>query len=534
MGLLDMKLCTIRILFVLSISWSGILSCIGAEYWVSTDGSPSGSGSRDAPWSLAHALSHPAELQSGDTIWIKGGRYVGPYTSVLRGNSSLPIKVRAAAGEHVVLDACGDAPGNAALSIEGEHAWYWGLTLTNSELGDASTEKDGVYFTGANNKLINCIVVDNGGNGIGFWSSAIDSEVTGCIIYNNGYRGTDRGHGHGVYAQNSTGTKIIRDNILFHSFGIGIHAYTENGSIKGFDIEGNVFFNAGIPGSGFIERNLLVGGLQPAARIRVSGNMFYNRPQFQSKASAQFGYSITNEDLVFEDNTMVDGTLWFPKAWESVVSRGNRMYSRSQEIQLIAFEPFGNVDAPDFDENLYAGGTLAGMSFEDWKRASGQDANSTYSAAMPTQTYVVVRPNPYEEGRAHVVVMNWSGESRVEVDLSTVLGSGDRFSIRDVQHLSGDPVVDGIYSGGDVTLPMNLSVIDLPAREDSYRERLIHTMPEFGVFLVEKLPPSPNSPPELSGVGNKTVQVGGSIRFSVDARDADDSNQLVFGANGQE
>ena len=529
-----MKLGRFRILIVLSLLWSGMSSCIGAEYWVSPDGSASGSGSERAPWSLAHALSHPSGLQPGDTIWIQGGRYVGPFTSDLRGTSSLPIVVRAAAGEHVVLDACGQAPGNAALSIEGEHAWYWGLTLTNSDTGEPSTYKDGVYFTGANNKLINCIVVDNGGNGIGFWSSAVDSEVAGCIIYNNGYRGTDRGHGHGVYAQNSTGTKVLRDNILFHSFGIGIHAYTENGSIKGFDIEGNVFFNAGIPGSGFIERNLLVGGLQPAARIRVSGNMFYNRPQFQSKASAQFGYSVANEDLVFEDNTLVDGTLWFPKAWESVRSRGNRMYARSQEIQLIAFEPFGNVDAPDFNMNHYAGGTLAGMSFEDWKRTSGQDGNSTYSAAMPAETQVLIRPNPYEEGRAHVVVMNWSGESRVEVDLSTVLGSGDRFSIRDVQHLSGDPVVDGIYSGGDVTLPMNLSVIDLPAREDSYRERLTHTMPEFGVFLIEKLPAANNSTPILHPVGNKTIEAGRVIRFTVDASDVDGPQPLEFKASGNE
>lgn len=529
-----MKLRNLWMLIVISIFLSGSLRCVGAEYWVSPDGNASGDGSDNAPWSLAHAFTHPSTLRPGDTIWIRGGRYVGPFTSVIRGTSLSPIMVRAAPLEHVVLDACGEAPGNAALSIAGVYAWYWGLKLTNSDTGETSKNRDGVYFTGANNKLINCIVVDNGANGIGFWSSAVDSEIAGCIIYNNGFRGSDRGHGHGIYTQNNTGTKIIRDNVLFHSFGNGIQVYTENGNIKGYDIEGNVFFNAGIPGSGYIERNLIVGGLQPAARIRVSENMFYNRPQFQSKASAQFGYSVANEDLVFSNNTLVDGTFWFPKGWENVQSRGNRMYARSPGIQLIAFDPIGNIDQPDFDLNHYAGGTLAGMGFEDWKLTSGQDANSTYSSAMPTETGVVLRANPHEEGRAHIVVLNWSGVNRVQVDLSTVLGSGDQFMIRDVQHLSGDPVVEGIYSGGTIELPMNLSVVDLPAREDSYRDRLTHTMPEFGVFLLEKLPAANNSTPILHPVGNKTIEAGREIRITVDASDTDGPKPLEIRAFGSE
>lgn len=43
--------------------------------------------------------------------------------------------------------------------------------------------------------------------------SAIDSEVPGCLICDNGWIGPDRDHGPGIYDQNQTGTKLVTDNI---------------------------------------------------------------------------------------------------------------------------------------------------------------------------------------------------------------------------------------------------------------------------------------------------------------------------------
>ena len=122
---------------------------------------------------------------------------------------------------------------------------------------------------GPHTKCIN-LVVHDAGVGIGCWTPAIDAEIYGCLIYNNGWQGPgrDRGHGHAIYTQNAQGTKRIRDNILFNQFGRGVEIYTERGSIQGFDVEGNAAFN-----NGSLTRatnhypNYFTGGLRPADRI---------------------------------------------------------------------------------------------------------------------------------------------------------------------------------------------------------------------------------------------------------------------------
>ncbi len=66
------------------------------------------------------------------------------------------------------------------------------------------------------------------------------------LFYYNGYNAPDRGHGHGIYAQNLGSTpKQIYDNIIFQQFGWGIHAYAEGGHLDNFDFQGNISFNNG-------------------------------------------------------------------------------------------------------------------------------------------------------------------------------------------------------------------------------------------------------------------------------------------------
>src|SRR5688572_9411844 len=40
------------------------------DFYVSPQGSPHGNGKAKKPWSLQAALSHPAVVQPGDTIWL--------------------------------------------------------------------------------------------------------------------------------------------------------------------------------------------------------------------------------------------------------------------------------------------------------------------------------------------------------------------------------------------------------------------------------------------------------------------------------
>src|SRR5690606_8182553 len=424
------------------------------------------------------------KVNPGDTIWIAGGTYVGNFIAGLSGREGSPIIYRAVPGQEPILDGNTNNGANEVLRINGSYLWFWGLTISNSASSGNNYYKDGVFFGGANSKLVNCIIRNNGGNGVGFWQTAVNSEVYGCIIYNNGYMGSDRGHGHGIYGQNASLLKIIRDNVLFHSYGVGIHIYSESGSIQGFSIEGNTIFNSGIPGAKFIERNILIGGLQQADRITITGNHIYNRPNYQSKASIQLGYDASNRNAEVSDNKIVDGSLYMIKGWNSLQVLRNSIYARNSQMQLIAFDNFNNITTPLFNNNKYLGGTLAEMNFQAWKTFSKQDANSTYSSSLPTQNEYYVIKNRYEGGRANVVVYNWSRAENMMVDLSTVLTTNSRFGIYDAMNLQAGPVVSGTYSGGALRMPLNLNSIELPIRADSNRGDLRHTLPEFGVFIV--------------------------------------------------
>ena len=96
-----------------------------AEFFVSPGGSGSNSGAAASPWDLATALSHPAVVKPGDTIWLRGGTYRGTFTSRLTGTSANPILVRQYPGERATIDG-GDSGGNGILVISGSYTWYWG------------------------------------------------------------------------------------------------------------------------------------------------------------------------------------------------------------------------------------------------------------------------------------------------------------------------------------------------------------------------------------------------------------------------
>jgi hypothetical protein len=339
---------------------------------------------------------------------------------------------------------------------------------------------------GPNNKLINCIIHNVGNDGVGFWTPAIDSEVYGCIIYNNGYIGPDRGHGHGIYSQNLTGTKTIQDNILFNSFGLGIQIYTEGGNIQGYNIEGNIIFNSGLPGNNFLERHILVGGYKPVDRILIKSNYLYNRPNYSSKASIQLGYG-TADNVKAEviDNYVVNGAFSVLKAWNSLTATGNTIATVSSSKQVLTFDDFKSGKSPIYSNNKYYTGKLdIHSSFDAWKSFSGQDKNSTYSASLPTANHIVLRKNKYEKGRAHLAIYNWAKESSVKVDLSSVLEKDAEYKIYDVSNLSGGPIASGKYAGGSVGISMQLTKIELPFGNVPDKSKLIHTAPDFGTFLI--------------------------------------------------
>ncbi len=426
----------------------------GAEHHVATDGTPGGDGSAAAPWDLATALDHPAGLAAGDTLLLHGGTYVGSFTSGLDGDDGAPIVVRSAPGEWAVIDGVGST--ERTLTLQGSWTIYRDFEVTNSET-DRWGERPEFFVSGAHLKLIHLVLHDLGN--MGFWSSAVDLEVYGCFIYHNGYDDSSRGHGHAIYSQNETGTKLFEDNILFGGYSFGVHVYTEGGTIQGYDFIGNVWFHAGVNStvSGHKD-DCLVGGLQPAGRILLRENMSW--ASSPTTRSTRLGYSVANDDAVLQDNYFV-GDVNIAQPWTSLTMTGNTFYASLQ-----------GVDPADHPTN-------------------------TYLSDAPTGARVFVRPSRHQEGRANVVIYNWDNADSVDVDLSAVLQPGNEFSLLDGQNVLGGAVLTGIYDGNPVTVDMTGGPRAQPVGTPASTYPEDETTPTFNVFVVTRTavgtPPDPDA-----------------------------------------
>ena len=416
-----------------------------AAHYAAPTGRSDGSGTADHPWDLATALrGGGGQVQPGDTVWLRGGTYSGMWVSTLTGTPSAPIVVRQYPGERATLD--GRGTDNDMFVVRGAWALYWGFELTNSDPRRVSPDRsssfrpDVVVNNGPHNKYVN-LVIHDGGVAFYTYSDASTVEVYGCIIFNNGWQGPDRGHGHGLYLKSDEGPLVARDNVLFNQFGYGVHAYTDAGTgrLRNIRIEGNVAFNNGLMGG---DRdadgaNVLVGGNQPASGIAVVENLTYFSPGVRGPNLA-FGFrDIQNVDLV---------------------AKGN-----------------------------YAAGGRPVLTVRRW--SAPQVADNTLiddTAGQRLKTAAVyVKPNAYEVGRAYVVVYNWGRTAVVTADLGGVLRAGDRYEIRSVQDLFGPPVSSGTYAGGVIELPMVSRPPPIPVGMSS--SQAPPTGPTFDVFVVSRV-----------------------------------------------
>jgi hypothetical protein len=96
--------------------------------------------------------------------------------------------------------------------------------------------------------------------------------------------------------------------------------------------------------------------------------------------------------------------------------------------------------------------------------------------------WTFVRPNAYEPGRANIAIYNWDLKKTVPVDLSMILKPSQGFEIRDAQNYFAEPVVQGVYDGQPVLVPMTGLTHVAPVGEIAHQPQ--HTAPAFAAFVV--------------------------------------------------
>ncbi len=497
---------------------------IAPGLFVAPNGSPANDGSFARPLDLATALSSASPARPGDTLWLRGGRYVlpgaavsntsePPFRSVLNGTAGLPITVRQFPGERASIEG--------GIRVEGAYVNYRDFEVTNSNPNREDPRPTGMSVFGHHIKLIN-LVIHETGDGIGFWLPAEESEIYGALIYHNGWdniNGT-RGNGHGIYAQNRNGTKRITDVISFDNYATGMKAYTEQSYANGIRFEGNISFNNGRParvrGSGNRIANLLIGAqINPVEGSVVMNNYLYH-PLTSFGESIRIGYLSTfNRDLLFKDNYIVSGgpSLGRITRWNQVMMTGNTLVGESELMKLEL--PAGGGTTPYVWNNnqfysrtnplpftlINGAGESQTSSFAGWQQATGLDAGSQLLSGRPTGAKIFVRANQYQSGRYHIAIYNWDLLSQVTLDASALLNTGERFEVRNAQDYFGAPVLSGIYNGA----PLSLLMTGTP------------TGPEFNAFVLSSLDRQPQGPVTIPSFSAMTAfgQTGGQTHSTL-------------------
>jgi len=342
------------------------------EWYVSPDGVATNVGTRQLPWDIASALDNRREVQPGDTIYLLEGTYRRRPNELfdvrLKGAADRPIHVRPAPGQRARID------GGLAVQSPSAHVWIRDLEIFVSEplpdkpVSAGSSPADlkrpwgGLHMHGGTNcKYIN-LIIHNCNQGVSCWMGEIDPEIYGCIIYDNGWLGVDRGHGHCIYTQNDEGVKTISNCIMTCPFdgSYTMHAYgSERAYVNNYVVTDNICYGKG---------PFLIGGGRPSHGVRVFRNYLYG-------VDMRIGYDAPyNEDCEVRDNVIVSGRL---------------------EI--------ANYRKATQEDNL----VLAA------------------DASRPTGAKSILLPNKYDPNRLYLAVYNWDKADTVEVKTGGLLRDGD-------------------------------------------------------------------------------------------------------------
>jgi hypothetical protein len=453
----------------------------GQTYYVSTSGASSGTGAFDDPWELQYALDGAPtggvpRITGGDVVLLKAGTYDdAPYFARVSGNSTARVLFRNNQSDQVRLQqsASGCGPGPGIIRIEGIWFALQGVELTNIDpVRQTSTDCDfrpkGIYNTRSFNAFVNLIIHDVG-SGIYNEDSASGVEISGNIIYNNGWQGSDRGHGHGLYLKN-TSNMVVRGNVLFNNFQYGVHVYTELGdNIDNISLIKNVAFNNGTLSLSGPASNILVGGKVSSTGNVVDSNMtFFSSPETGLMSSnVEIGYqAYMNGAIIIRNNYFVgkglgDAPVFQMGYWQTPTVNNNtfvgckpngpcagRVVVLAQCPQSAVYSWSNNVQHRDWASvswwspqwrpgNLCYGLKVANVDFSTWRSTSGIGATDQGGSTQPpSTTKTFVWGTPWEQGRATVVVYNWQNLGSVAVNLTGIVPAGWWYRVRNVQQLS--------------------------------------------------------------------------------------------------
>ncbi|MDU8885372.1 hypothetical protein RXV94_04310 [Yeosuana sp. MJ-SS3] len=476
-----------------------------------TPGKPTGNGSIQNPWDLQTALNQNSKvINGGDVIWLHEGVYDGRFVSNLQSNiKHKHITVSSFPNEWAILNGNINSKRTSVLTVSGSRVIYKSFEIT--WLGDFSRKQtelnfqksDGInHNSGINCKFINLIIHNNPGSGFGTWKQTGNSEINGCLIFNNGYYSAKRGSGVGIYAQNSTEqNKLIKDNIIFNNYYKGIEVWSDNRNakeqyVKNIILENNVIFNSALI-TGTPRDNLIIAtndnnGINIAKNITVKDNIFYHNTALSKTIENNNAPSLTlgfNKNAPIESIKVLNNIIIGRKDAirildvKSLQFKNNCVYSGFVRFRESTIKHI-NQQNWKFSNNTYYTRRntpiriegVRDYNIQEWNKKYGLDAQTTYKnfKEFNLNNVLDISQNEYDENKYRVVLFD-KNENDVIVDFSEYgITKGTSFIIKDVENYS-EVLKSGIL-GNDkkIVFPMKLN------KNDTNK-----TLDNFGVFIVE-------------------------------------------------
>jgi hypothetical protein len=320
--------------FTLKVDAGGLPSVPGGRtFYAGPQGRAGNNGSQGAPWDLWSAMDgRQKAIKAGDTVIILGGNYGkgGLYILDLPGTAERPIIFRNDPGAHVAINGALYIPLRCTNS---QFVWFMGCevlttpplpatVLTGNEL--TAHDQGGLQLHGGHDcKFIN-MAIHNCLKPVWPMDEAVNMEIYGCLVYDNGFLGPDRGHCHCAYVHNKDGVKVISNCIMSTRFpgqwSIHCWAETDIRFVEGVTIEQNIVNGMGPA--------IICHTVHPLKRIRVLGNMLYN-------ANFSIGHtSQPNEDLELRDNVIGGGKFQIAP-FKQLIQSGNETGKVSNKTFLL-------------------------------------------------------------------------------------------------------------------------------------------------------------------------------------------------------
>lgn len=495
------------------------------NWYASPSGSGSGDGSIGNPWDILTAINNSNSgghaIQSGDLLYLRGGNYdiSTPFTLDVwlpAGDANSHTRIFAYPGEKPVIRfATGSTHVERHIKVNNHYTWISHIELLNTSTDRSFNSPDGgirepwrgmgIYLDSRNNCKVTYCYFNNIGIGVHIASAGAGNEFYGNIAYACGNNTEE----HGAYHHGSTASNKIEKCISLWCAGRGIQLFTSlSTGLRYWDVEDNIVamngqssqeksnqIRASVSGSGIIQDIAFRRNQVYLPRSYASGT---NSMALRVGDSAQDN---GHTNITVTDNVLCGEHAIYLYEVRVATGSGNKMYA-TRDLSAFYVSTGFPTSGWSWDNNIHTtlklasgaqwrhDGTLI-TSFNTWKSTSGIDTNTTFVDPpidggvrnVDGTIIFVAAANKYEYGRAHVAIFNWDQASSVNVDLSSVLQSGDKYEILSAFNFNGAAIATGTYSGGNVSFPMNDTGMGTVYGTLS-GDAPFHPGLEFGAFVV--------------------------------------------------